>query len=201
MTIARGLKSMPENIKELQAYKDLIFAHQGLSDRWRFLSPLKLSGERTKVDITGQMILDYTHKFFGGKFEHAGIELQASDKFKKLCIYEQPARLYPVFINLINNSRYWVRAGDAEKQRILLDVQDDCVVIADNGPGVDDDDLSQLFTLFFTRKQRDGRGVGLYLCKTNLQAGGHTIRYENIEERKLLPGANFVIEFRGAKYE
>lgn len=201
MTIARGLKSMPESIKDLQAYKDVIFAHQGLSDRWRFLSPLKLSGERTKVDITGQMIIDYTHNFFGGKFENSEIDLQASDEFKKLRIYEQPARIYPVFINLINNSRYWVRAGDAENQRILLDVQDSSVVIADNGPGVDEEDLSQLFTLFFTRKQRDGRGVGLYLCKTNLQAGGHTIRYENIEERKLLPGANFVIEFRGATYE
>jgi len=201
MTIARGLKALPEDVKKMTAYQNAVFAHQGLSDRWRFLSPLKLSGEKTKVHITGKMILDYSKKFFGEKIEEAGIKLQATAGFLKFKIYEQPARIYPVFINLINNSRYWVQLDDAEEKLILLAVQSGNVIVADNGPGVEEEDLSQLFTLFFTRKLRGGRGVGLYLCKTNLQAGGHQIRYENIKERRLLPGANFAIDFQGGKYE
>lgn len=200
MTISRGLKALPNSIKGASAYKDIVFAHQGLSDRWRFLSPLKLSGERAKDDISGQMIFEYIQKFFDDKFTSAGIDLQATEAFRKFEIYEQPARIYPVFINLVNNSRYWVKAGGADNQIIRMDVKDECVIVSDNGPGVEEEDLSQLFTLFFTRKERGGRGVGLYLCKTNLQAGGHSIRYEIIEDRKLLPGANFAIEFQGGKY-
>ncbi|MCP6530844.1 ATP-binding protein, partial [Klebsiella pneumoniae] len=67
------------------------------------------------------------------------------------------------------------------------------VFISDDGPGVDNDDLENLFTLFFTRKQKGGRGVGLYLCKQNLLASGHSIRYETRDDFKILSGANFAI--------
>lgn len=201
MTIARGLKALPEEIKGSAPFKDVVFAHQGLSDRWRFLSPLKLSGERTKVRITGEMILAYIRNFFGNNIEKAGIELTATDAFNRFSIYEQPARIYPVFINLVNNSRYWVKSDDRQSMRIILSVKNNSVVVSDTGPGVDEEDYSHLFTLFFTRKERGGRGVGLYLCRTNLQAGGHKIRYETVEEERLLAGANFVIEFKDANYE
>jgi hypothetical protein len=45
-----------------------------------------------------------------------------------------------------------------------------------------------------------GRGVGLYLCRMNLAAGGHTIDYLDAK-KGILPGANFVINFSGATYE
>jgi hypothetical protein len=40
----------------------------------------------------------------------------------------------------------------------------------------------------------------LYLCKQNLQAGGHKIHYEVNENKKVLPGANFVITIKGVSY-
>ncbi|WP_342079676.1 ATP-binding protein [Escherichia coli] len=86
---------------------------------------------------------------------------------------------------------------DGNNREILISVHKNEVMISDSGPGVDADDLESLFTLFFTRKQKGGRGVGLYLCKQNLMAGGHSIRYETIEELKKLSGANFVITFKG----
>lgn len=82
-----------------------------------------------------------------------------------------------------------------------MDIVDGKVVVADDGPGVEEDDLKHLFTLFFTRKLRGGRGVGLYLCRANLAAGGHTIDYIKDGNLKRLPGANFIIDFKGAKYE
>ncbi|WP_250313215.1 ATP-binding protein, partial [Escherichia coli] len=83
-------------------------------------------------------------------------------------LYDQPARIYPVFINLVNNSRYWVKETKEERRIIRLDVLDGLIYVSDNGPGVDPDDVSELFTIFFSKKQRGGRGVGLYLCKQNL---------------------------------
>jgi len=100
----------------------------------------------------------------------------------------------------INNARYWVKQSDHESRVIQLDVKEGIVYVSDNGPGVDIDDIDQLFTIFFTKKQRGGRGVGLYLCKQNLSSGGHKIFYETREDKQLLSGANFAIEFKGLNH-
>ncbi len=70
-------------------------------------------------------------------------------------------------------------------------------MISDDGPGVDVDDVKNLFTIFFTKKASGGRGIGLYLCRTNLTVGGHKIEYVTDDSEKLLPGANFSIYFKG----
>jgi signal transduction histidine kinase len=200
MTINSGLKVLEEanlSNRERQAYQDILHSQQSLSDKWRFLSPLKLSGDKTRTQITGQAIYDYVMSYLGDVFTQCGITFKVTDAFKNVSLLEQPARLFPVFINLVNNARYWVRRGDAEQKEIMMDYRDGEVVVADNGPGVDRDDFDQLFTLFFTRKQRGGRGVGLYLCKQNLLAGGHSIRYETNDVKKVLSGANFVISLKG----
>ncbi|HEY8036660.1 MAG TPA: ATP-binding protein [Methylobacter sp.] len=201
MTISRGLREMPEQIKSTQAYEAVKTAHEALTDRLRFLSPLKLSGEKIKIWLSGNKLVEYIHGFMGDNLVHRNIVLEVTPAFKNFSIYEQPARIYPVFINLVNNSAYWVCQTGEDSKRILLDIVDGKVIIADNGPGVEEDDLKHLFTLFFTRKLRGGRGVGLYLCRANLATGGHTIDYVKDDDLKKLPGANFIIDFKGAKYE
>jgi len=74
------------------------------------------------------------------------------------------------------------------------------IVVSDNGPGIDPMDRDQLFKMFFTRKMSGGRGIGLYLCRMNLAVGGHSIRYASEKKFQILPGANFVIELKGANF-
>ncbi|MBW2664036.1 MAG: HAMP domain-containing histidine kinase, partial [Deltaproteobacteria bacterium] len=148
----------------------------------------------------GDKIVDYVLDFFGEKLEQKGISLETSPAFRSFSVFEQSSRIYPVFINLINNASYWVGLSQNSKKKIMLNVVDNKVVISDNGPGVEEEDLKHLFSLFFTRKVRGGRGVGLYLCRANLAAGSHTIQYVTDKSLKKLPGANFVIDFKGAKY-
>lgn len=200
MTITRGLRELPAEVQSSSAFSSIKTAHETLIDRLRFLSPLKLSGEKIKTWISGDKIIDYVIDFFAEKLERNRISLEASPSFRSFSIYEQFSRIYPVFINLINNASYWVGLSKEGDKRILLDVLDNKVVIADDGPGVEEEDLKHLFSLFFTRKVRGGRGVGLYLCRANLAAGGHTIHYVTDNGLKKLPGANFVINFKGAKY-
>jgi len=171
--------------------------HQTLMDKLKFLSPLKLSGRKELQRINGQDIRKYINQYFSKQLETAGIKLSYSNEFDEIVIVDFPSRIYPVFINIVNNSIYWVQRKDSNERNILISVHKNDVMISDDGPGVDPDDLESLFTLFFTRKQKGGRGVGLYLCKQNLMAGGHSIRYETIDESKKLSGANFVITFKG----
>ncbi|MBK8133129.1 MAG: ATP-binding protein [Gammaproteobacteria bacterium] len=201
LTISEGLDELPEVAKQTPTFATVKVAHEALADRLRFLSPLKLSGPKFKTTLSGAEILRYVKRFFGALLEGDGVSLDATDRFLRFSVYEQPSRIFPVFINLINNAAYWIRQKRGEKHRVLLDVVDGKVVVGDNGPGVDQDDLKHLFSLFFTRKVRGGRGVGLYLCRANLAAGGHTIQYATEDRLKVLPGANFIIDFKGAKYE
>jgi signal transduction histidine kinase len=164
----------------------------------KFLSPLKLSGEVVREWISGKDIVEYCLEFFGHKL--TAIKFSYSEQFEQFQVYEQRAHIYPVFINLLNNSLYWIRQKEQSEFKIRLDIVDNKVVIADNGTGVYPDDIKSLFTIFFTKKTRGGRGVGLYLCRRNLASGGHKIYYAVDDEVKILTGANFVIDFKGTKY-
>ena len=103
-----------------------------------------------------------------------------------------------MFINLINNAVYWVSLS--EKRQIQLGFDDELAIVADTGSGVDAEDVSRIFDIFFSRR-RAGRGVGLYLCRVNLAVAGHKIRYSEGSDPRLLDGANFVIAFKGVRID
>ncbi|MES2407952.1 MAG: ATP-binding protein [Pseudomonadota bacterium] len=199
-TISANLKAFPDSIQQSEQYFAVKDSYEALVERLRYLSPLKLSGHKTRANLTGKHIFEYVQRFFRNDLADEDFRLEATPAFLSFSVFEQSARIYPVFINLLNNAAYWVNHSTHKEKKILLDAVDGKVVVADTGPGVDEEDRKHLFRLFFTRKVRGGRGVGLYLCRTNLAAGGHTIVYAD-KQQAILPGANFLIDFKGAKYE
>lgn len=171
-------------------------AHLALADRIRFLAPMKIGGYRAREQITGRQLADYVEDFFGQTFADQRIEFVATAEFRKIIIRDIPSRIYPVFINLVNNAIYW--CSQVADRKITIDFRDGLVVIADSGPGVDPEDVPRLFEIFFSRR-RSGRGVGLYLSKTDLSVAGHKIRYAMTGDPHVLSGANFIIEFKGVE--
>ncbi len=192
--VRRNLDAMPAQVQALTAFKMAREAHCALVDRLRFLSPLKKTSYRSKLDIHGAEIEDYVRQFFVRILENEHIEFSATETFRAVTIRDLPSRIYPTFINLVNNALYWVQQG--ARRIILLDYQQDKLIVADSGPGVDPDDLNELFQIFFTRRI-NGRGIGLYLCRENLSLAGYTIRYAGNDDPKILEGANFIIEKKG----
>ena len=199
--IGSALDQLPKDLRDSSAMKDIEFGYEGLTDQLRFLSPLRLAGQKIQRWITGAEIADYVSEFFAVTLTKNRISMLATSGFRSLRVFDQRSRLYPVFINLVNNSIYWLGLSDNEDRRIVLDLVGQDAVVSDNGPGVDPEDIESLFSLFFTRKARGGRGVGLYLCRANLTGGGHKIRYEPDAEGMPLRGANFVISFRGVEFD
>lgn len=199
--LGAGLKRLPEDIRDSVAVKDIEFGYEGLTDQLRFLSPLRLAGQKIQRWITGSEIYDYLSEFFKLPLAKNRITFTATSSFRKLQVFDQRSRLYPVFINLLNNSIYWLGVSDNEARQVVFDVLGSEVVVSDNGPGISPEDINSLFSLFFTRKIHGGRGVGLYLCRANLTAGGHAIRYESSTADMPLTGANFLITFRGVEMD
>ena len=197
--IGNGLRALPQALQDTDSVKEILLGYEGLTDQLRFLSPLRLAGTKTQRWIRGSDIGEYVRRFFGTILERTRVRLVTTPEFLSFRVFDYQSRLYPVFINLVNNSLYWLSTADNEDRRIVLGIVGNEVVVSDNGPGVDSADTGHLFQLFFTRKMRGGRGVGLYLCRANLAAGGHTIRYEPTADGMPLSGANFLIKFNGAE--
>lgn len=192
--VRRNLARLPDEVRQLKAYKLASESQHALTERLRFLSPLKIAGYRPRVTITGREIADYIQDFFDRIFRNNRIAFEPTEEFKAIQVTDLPSRIYPAFINLVNNAVYWV-SFEADR-RIKLAYEDQKVIVADSGRGVDPDDLSHLFELFFSRR-RNGRGIGLYLARANLAVAGHSIRYAGPADPQVLGGANFIIEFRG----
>lgn len=192
--VSRNFDLMPKEVRKLRTYREARAAHDALVDRLRFLTPLKKSSYRYKLNMTGAEIENYVRRFFGGIFEREHIDFSATDSFRALVINDLPSRIYPTFINLVNNALYWV--GQKSVRTILLDFRDEKIIVADSGPGVDEDDVEHLFQMFFTRRI-NGRGIGLYLCRENLSLAGYSIRYAENDDPHILEGANFIIEKKG----
>ncbi|MEP4337704.1 MAG: hypothetical protein ABJ360_15235, partial [Roseobacter sp.] len=101
--IASGLRSLPSELSETKAVKDITLGYEGLTDQLRFLSPLRLSGIKIERWITGAEIRDYIQDFFAPSLRKNQIELKVSETFLSFRVFDQPSRLLPVFINLVNN--------------------------------------------------------------------------------------------------
>ncbi len=85
-----------------------------------------------------------------------------------------------VLINMVDNAIKYTPPGSQitvsarhEKQMVLVE-------IADDGPGISDEAKAKLFDMFYTANNirgdgRRGLGLGLYLCKSIIDAHGGTI--------------------------
>ncbi|MBC2717846.1 MAG: GHKL domain-containing protein [Desulfobacteraceae bacterium] len=82
-------------------------------------------------------------------------------------IESDPAQLQQVFLNLLNNAIFAVKDRDDGEIRITSELDDEFVLlaVADNGCGIDPDQLKKIFVPFFTTKPvGKGTGLGLSTC-------------------------------------
>lgn len=107
------------------------------------------------------------------------------------------AVLLQLFINLIDNSIYWLNEADQKNKEILItmDGNNGELIFSDNGPGIHPDDQPYIFEAMYSGKGEEGRGLGLYIARQLLERSDYSIDLAKKKTDKRLNGANFVVSF------
>ena len=121
------------------------------------------------------------------------VELSATVEPSGLYVYADRDLLEPVLLNLLRNA--WQATQESDEPRIELRGRlnrrgNTTIEVADNGPGVPEENARKIFVPFFTTRE-GGSGVGLALARQVMIAHGGFIRLSR-DERS---GACFTLTF------
>lgn len=177
-TIRRDLRRMETwadlnpNFEDL--YRSIHISFNHLDGYLTLFSPLNRRLYREEIPITGAEIHKFLKNAFGERLKRHNIDLVAATSFLDKTIVGYPSTFYPVFINLLDNSIFWL--GDRPLPRMIyLETDEESFVIADTGPGIPARDREAIFEMGFTRKP-GGRGLGLYISREILKRADYAIK-------------------------
>lgn len=183
--------------KECEQLHSLVSSISFIEDRIRDFLPLFRSSRQKVHQVSVREILGKVLKVYAPVLKATGIpkpDVPECD-FKVSCT---DAVLMQSFINLLDNSLYWLTNCDgitSPRITICINADKKQVVFADNGPGITSENAPYIFDPFFSTK-KDGRGLGLYIAKQLLGRYGYTIQLSRDEKIK---GAMFELSFMTKK--
>ncbi len=102
-------------------------------------------------------------------------------------IYAKPDLLHSVLTNIVINA---IEHASCTRIKIWAQKCEDsvCIMITDNGVGIDDDTAQLLFKPYEANPESRTNGLGLYICKTHMDSMNGNIKYTADEN-----GLTFVI--------
>ena len=159
------------NLRKL--HDDIRTSFDHLDGYLTLFTPLQKRLYRQEVEIRGSDIARFLSDLFRERLSRHSVSLEATNGFSRHRIRGYPSTFYPVFVNLVDNSLFWL-SDQAQPRKIVLDVIDGTMLISDSGPGIQKRDMDSIFELGFTRKP-GGRGLGLYISREALRRVGYTI--------------------------
>ncbi|KAB8185249.1 ATP-binding protein [Lysobacter maris] len=170
----RELRPWAASNEELAGlYQDIRSNFDHLDGHLNLFTPLQRRLYRKAIPIKGSDISHYLHTLFEVRMKRHGVEIQATENFLNAEIMTFPSTIYPVFVNIIDNSIFWLKQNKGSKE-ITLDVSERGFLVSNNGPAIGAADHHSIFLQGFTRKP-GGRGLGLFISKKALQKEGMDI--------------------------
>jgi signal transduction histidine kinase len=93
-------------------------------------------------------------------------------------------KMFQVFCNLVNNAIKFTPAGGTIQVSMEENDHEFIFSVDDSGPGLKDKELNNVFEKYWTGNTADcaGTGLGLFICKTIVEAHGGIIFVENLTE-------------------
>lgn len=164
----RQLKVWAEaNPKLRPAYDELKASFDHLDGYLTLFTPLQRRLHRTEVEMAGSEIEQYLRDLFAKRLEDADIHLEATRAFREHGVEGYTSTVYPAFVNLVDNSTFWL-AGYAGERVISLDAGEGWMAVRDTGPGLPTDLGDGIFEARVTTKP-GGTGYGLFVAREVLR--------------------------------
>lgn len=124
------------------------------------------------------VLLDEIYDNFKILIDNKNIHFNYNNKYEEIYVMGDYERLKQVFVNIIKNS---IEAIDNKGNIDIIVERNDKIVeviVQDNGIGMNEDELSNVKTMFYTTK-RDGTGLGVSLSNEIVMAHGGDIIYKS----------------------
>jgi signal transduction histidine kinase len=127
--------------------------------------------------------------FFGPDLERGGVQVRLDLGDEPCLAAIDAARLRQVLLNLLNNALEALPQGGAVEIDLRLRRGQVEITVADDGPGVREENRERVFVPFYSTKA-SGTGLGLALARKFVEEAGGTIACEQRPDR---PGCQFRI--------
>ena len=190
--VRRSLKAMQNwAVKHDRLYGLYANIRDGFDHLDNYLSlftPLDRRLRRRKTEITGRGIEEFVRNLFGERFDRHDVDFVVTDEAKEAKFTSYASVILPVFVNLVDNSIYWLTRKDGHR-KITLHATDRGIELTDDGPGISELTREAIFEFNFSTKE-GGRGMGLYIARTTLRREGLDIYLDE----DFAEGARFVVE-------
>ncbi|MBI3006038.1 MAG: sensor histidine kinase [Ignavibacteriales bacterium] len=159
------------------------------------IQPLFRSSKRGAQNLNVRAVINNVRRYYEDLLMRHDIKFTISQKGDDLVVRTNEAVLLQSFMNLLDNSIYWLNTSDkgAKEIQVTINSKRQRVLFADNGPGVAKENIPYIFEPFFSTKGISGRGLGLYIARQLMERNGFSIDY--IDSKGVLNGANFLLSF------
>jgi len=176
---AAAIREVRKSIRELgqvsqrsatlrPVYQNIRSSFENLDGHLKLFTPLQRRLHRTSQEISGKSIRNYVMDLFENRIGRHRITIDCTPAFLAATVDCYPSTLYPAFINLVDNALFWLTQTRSER-KLRFDVTSGDLIIANNGPAIEERDHHRIFERGFTRKP-GGRGLGVYISAKALAA-------------------------------
>jgi signal transduction histidine kinase len=190
MTGSISVEDVGENLQKLRG----IFSF--VETQMKDLQGMFRSTKQRRRNIRVDDILQKVVRIYKNVLTRSKIKLEIKKTGSPLIAKCTDAVLLQLFINLFDNSIYWLTDINIKNRKIFIqqDGNKGKLIFADNGLGINKDDEPYIFEPFYSAKE-EGRGLGLYIARQLLERIDYAIWLADIKSEKILAGANFVVSF------
>ncbi len=195
-------QKVEEDSKEVRQLKELAhITNVGVERTVQIVNSLRnyarnQPGSFERYDIIGCM--EDALMILSHQIKHSSIEIN-KDTPQELKLDCMPGRISQVFVNLVSNALDAVDSGGVISIKIFEQDHEVVIEVADDGVGIEESNISNLFDPFFSTKEvGKGSGLGLYIVYGIITEHGGNIRVERLEPGTLFHIALPKIQSQGA---
>jgi len=190
------LNALTKSCDKDKELADIIYTLKGafrsIRNTVRNLLDLNRPGQNNKQQIKINNVIEKTVALIQSQLKKNKVKINLDLSSEVPDISASPQQLSHLFLNLFNNALEAMtgiskskKGGMSLKTWREINVKSDLnkgnivIKVADNGPGISEEDLEYMFDPFYTRKKQMGLGVGLSICNDIIENHGGTIVAEN----------------------